>query len=254
MPGVLEKLTTLETLPVSSVILDSTGTIVGVNAAWKSFGRQNGLCLPNYGIGVNYLRYCEAAGGGLAREMRDLLARRRDLVMQVYPCDSPGESRWFMLLAFPLSLSGGGGIAILHADLSSVVPLPLIEKGKRPAAKNSAAPGMLLAAIAGSVEASVSKTLTSQLEGMLAQPRAREKKKPPSKEKAGEVFHRARLSKRQMEVFRLLAEGKTNAEIAKALFRSPHTIKLHVSAILRELNLKSRTQAALLASKLPKDK
>ena len=49
---------------------------------------------------------------------------------------------------------------------------------------------------------------------------------------------RAGLSKRQMEVLKLLGEGKTNAEIAKALFRSPNTIKLHVSAILRQLNLK----------------
>ena len=50
----------------------------------------------------------------------------------------------------------------------------------------------------------------------------------------------------------LLGEGKTNREIAKALFRSPHTIKLHVSAILQQLKLKSRTQAALLASKIYK--
>ena len=64
---------------------------------------------------------------------------------------------------------------------------------------------------------------------------------------------RAGLSKRQLEVLKLLGEGKTNAEIAKALFRSPNTIKLHVSAILRQLNLKSRTQAALLASKLPRE-
>ncbi len=65
-----------------------------------------------------------------------------------------------------------------------------------------------------------------------------------------ETIARARLSKRQMEVLRLLGKGKTNREIADALFRSPHTIKLHVSAILKQLNLKSRTQAALLASKL----
>ena len=63
---------------------------------------------------------------------------------------------------------------------------------------------------------------------------------------------RTQLSKRQMEVLRLLGEGKTNKEIAKALFRSPHTIKLHVSAILQQLKLKSRTQAALLASKIYK--
>ena len=58
------------------------------------------------------------------------------------------------------------------------------------------------------------------------------------------------LSKRHMEVLRLLGEGKTNKEIAKALCRSPNTIKLHVSAILRLLQLKSRTQAALFASRV----
>ena len=61
------------------------------------------------------------------------------------------------------------------------------------------------------------------------------------------------LSKRHMEVLRLLGEGKTNKEIAKLLCRSPNTIKLHVSAILRLLKLKSRTQAALFASKVYKE-
>jgi predicted transcriptional regulator len=50
-----------------------------------------------------------------------------------------------------------------------------------------------------------------------------------------------------------LGEGKTNKQIAEALFRSPNTIKLHVSAILRQLKLKSRTQANLLASRLFKE-
>jgi DNA-binding CsgD family transcriptional regulator len=61
------------------------------------------------------------------------------------------------------------------------------------------------------------------------------------------------LSKRHVEVLRLLGEGKTNKEIAKALGRSPNTIKLHVSAILRLLELKSRTQAALFASRVYKE-
>ena len=59
-----------------------------------------------------------------------------------------------------------------------------------------------------------------------------------------------RLSKRQLQVLALVAEGKTNAEIAKALSRSPSTIKIHVSAILDQLNVKSRTQAAFVFSKL----
>jgi len=58
----------------------------------------------------------------------------------------------------------------------------------------------------------------------------------------------AGLSKRQLEILGLLAEGKTNAEIAAALCRSPSTIKIHVSAILRHFNVRSRTEAALVAS------
>ena len=65
---------------------------------------------------------------------------------------------------------------------------------------------------------------------------------------------RARLSKRQIQVLHLLGEGKTNKEIAMTLFLSPNTIKLHVSAILQRLNLGSRTQAALLSSKLLQDR
>jgi DNA-binding CsgD family transcriptional regulator len=61
------------------------------------------------------------------------------------------------------------------------------------------------------------------------------------------------LSKRHMEVLRFLGEGKTNKDIAKVLCRSPNTIKLHVSAILRLLKLKSRTQAALFASSVYKE-
>ena len=56
------------------------------------------------------------------------------------------------------------------------------------------------------------------------------------------------LSRCQLQVLRLLGEGKSNREIAEALCRSPNTVKLHVSAILHRLNLRSRTQAALIAS------
>jgi DNA-binding NarL/FixJ family response regulator len=67
---------------------------------------------------------------------------------------------------------------------------------------------------------------------------------------AAQTIAHARLSRSQLRVLGLLARAKTNAEIAKILFRSQHTIKFHVSAILKQLNYKNRTQAALLASKL----
>jgi DNA-binding CsgD family transcriptional regulator len=55
------------------------------------------------------------------------------------------------------------------------------------------------------------------------------------------------LSPREREVLRLVAQGKSNQEIADALFISLPTTKVHVHAILTKLNLESRTAAAAFA-------
>jgi two-component system, NarL family, response regulator LiaR len=55
------------------------------------------------------------------------------------------------------------------------------------------------------------------------------------------------LSKREIEVLRLVANGQSNAAIAEALFISEKTVKSHVSSILSKLNLTDRTQAAVYA-------
>jgi len=57
------------------------------------------------------------------------------------------------------------------------------------------------------------------------------------------------LSAREREVLALLGRGMTNAEIARVLFLSPYTVKIHVSSILRKLNVPNRTEAALFAMK-----
>ena len=58
----------------------------------------------------------------------------------------------------------------------------------------------------------------------------------------------ATLTKREMEVFLLLAQGDSNAQISETLFISEGTTKKHISSILAKLNLQSRVEAALLAS------
>ena len=58
---------------------------------------------------------------------------------------------------------------------------------------------------------------------------------------------RRQLSAREIEVLKLIASGKDNAEIARALFVSPKTIKNHISNILMKLQFENRLQAAVYA-------
>jgi two-component system, NarL family, response regulator LiaR len=64
---------------------------------------------------------------------------------------------------------------------------------------------------------------------------------------AKEENHFDDLSKRELEVLRLVAEGLSNAAIGEALFISEKTVKSHVGNILSKLHLTDRTQAAVYA-------
>jgi DNA-binding NarL/FixJ family response regulator len=74
-----------------------------------------------------------------------------------------------------------------------------------------------------------------------------EPKEPLDKDKLPEPYNQ--LTKREMEVLREIAENKSNREVADDLFISEHTVKAHVKAIFRKLQIDDRTQAVIMAHK-----
>jgi DNA-binding NarL/FixJ family response regulator len=55
------------------------------------------------------------------------------------------------------------------------------------------------------------------------------------------------LTQREHDILELLAEGRSNREIAGVLFLSEKTVKAHLAAIFRKLGVTNRTQAAMMA-------
>lgn len=65
-----------------------------------------------------------------------------------------------------------------------------------------------------------------------------------------EEIEKTGLSKRELEVLQLMAEGLSNEEIAERLYVSLNTIKTHTSRVFEKLDVKRRTQAIEKAKRL----
>ncbi|CAN5187984.1 response regulator transcription factor [soil metagenome] len=64
---------------------------------------------------------------------------------------------------------------------------------------------------------------------------------------AQQQFAAPRLTEREMEVLKLVAQGKNNRDIGRALFISENTVKNHIRNILEKLHLRSRMEAVVYA-------
>jgi DNA-binding NarL/FixJ family response regulator len=65
----------------------------------------------------------------------------------------------------------------------------------------------------------------------------------------GELPHRptSALTQRETDILALLAEGRSNRDISRALYLSEKTVKAHLAAVFRKLGVSNRTQAAMAA-------
>ena len=70
---------------------------------------------------------------------------------------------------------------------------------------------------------------------------------PDAAEKLTQYVASKKLSDREIEVLQLVSRGNSNKEIAKLLFVTEDTIKMHVKKILQKLHANDRTQAVVIA-------
>ncbi|MEB3210845.1 MAG: response regulator transcription factor [Leptolyngbyaceae bacterium] len=73
--------------------------------------------------------------------------------------------------------------------------------------------------------------------------------KVPISPTSDDVGYENPLTQREQEILTLIASGKSNPEIAEALYIAQGTVRVHVHSILHKLEVRDRTQAAVLALK-----
>jgi two-component system, NarL family, response regulator LiaR len=142
----------------------------------------------------------------------------------------------------------------LLAPASQVLVLTRTEHNRVVEAIIAGASGYILKtappeAIINAVKATAAgeNVLSSQIAGKLLE-RIRERDIPitaPSQAAATAI--RAALTDRELEIFQLLASGKTNQEIGQQLALGTNTISNHIKSILAKLHLDNRVQAAVQA-------
>ncbi|MBC2664015.1 response regulator transcription factor [Novosphingobium flavum] len=162
------------------------------------------------------------------------------------------EAQDLALILLDLKMPGAvgySGIALLHAECPKV-PILVVSSAEGASAADEArafgAVGFLrkdseLAAI----EAAIARAL-----GRQAPAPARPSLDQPVDEVRQQV---AQLTPTQLRVLLAVLEGKLNKQIAFDLSMSEATVKTHMTAIMRKLNVQNRTQAALAARALGLD-
>jgi PAS domain S-box-containing protein len=138
----------LDSLSAHIAVLDESGTIIAVNAAWQRFGASHGLGMQGCqececGTGANYLEVAERATGpevevaqAAAQGIRDVLAGRQESFELEYPCEGFAEPTWFLMRVTRFDSPGPTRVVVAHEDVSA---RKLVEGASRRLAREEAA-------------------------------------------------------------------------------------------------------------------
>ena len=170
------------------------------------------------------------------------VADRMPSPVVVLPTDpAVDESR--LVSEFP-SLSSAAGVVVLVPDIGPDQLATLVRLGARGVLYLDDVPVELVRAVrmVAADGAYLSSRVTGHLvdglrhDGWLPHPRS--------------SVVMERLTGRELQIFRLIVEGRTNNEIARVLFISEATVKSHFNRICKKLGIENRVQAVIMAHEL----
>jgi len=115
----------LNALPPIIALLNDKGEIISVNDSWRKFADTNGLGLPGYGVGYNYLAIADAATGmdkesgkAMAKGIKNIISGKQVEFKMEYACDSPDERRWFQVIVAPTAHKKYKGVVVAHINIT----------------------------------------------------------------------------------------------------------------------------------------
>ena len=155
-------------------------------------------------------------------------------------------------------LPDGDGVSVcreLRSDFPDLACLMLTSFADDEALYNAilaGAAGYVLKQIRGSDLVGAVRTVANG--GSLLDPRAAAQVMERLRTQANRKDPLAGLTEQERRILDLIGEGLTNRQIGERMFLAEKTVKNYVSALLAKLGLERRTQAAVLASKLERDR
>ena len=117
----------LDALPSYIAILDDTGAIISVNAAWRAFSEFISFDHADSGVGLRYLAFCDRAAMyrptdalQVASGVSEVIAGTRDRFHLEYPCNIFKDQYWYFLSASRLVFQGHDRIMVMHQDITEL--------------------------------------------------------------------------------------------------------------------------------------
>lgn len=116
----------VDALTAHLAILDSDGTIIGVNRAWREFGQTHAADARRIGVGANYFSVCKAAQGGraeaeanrFAEGIRAVLSGDRLAFEMEYEITDRSDRRWFVGRVTRFPGPGPDRVVVSHEEVT----------------------------------------------------------------------------------------------------------------------------------------